>query len=580
MKSYQKLLAVIALSGMCMATAMASEGEVSAKKSKKHHAEKTEEKAPCEACEAIKRLEEKVTAQQAEIDQLKGVKPAEAGTTDAAAEAAAAAAQQQAAAAAAAAADANAKAAAAQADVAGMKNEVDSAAAAAQQAQKEVGDLEHPASIAYKGIKLTPGGFAAAETLWRQHDETADIGSSFSGIPYTATNTYHLTEFRGTARQSRLSLLGEGKAGPAKLTGYYEMDFLGAAATANENQSNSWQPRIRQAFGKVSLHGWSVTAGQTWSLLTLNRKGAEARAEWVPATIDAQYSVGYTWARLMTVRVAKTFADDKATVAFSIENPATQFGGAAPSGVTILGSGAGSSQLGNGNNYSVNLAPDLIAKVAYDPSFGHFEIKAVGRFFRDRVGGTSGNEGTNYTTLGGGIGAGAIVPLMHKKVDVIAETLFGRGTGRYGDSLATDVTYRPNGSLAAVRNLQAVAGVETHFLPKLDWYVYGGEEYLGRDVYGANVSGYGLTNINNLNCFIPNSGSCSAVTKGLIQGNTGFWYNVYKGGYGTLRYGMQYSYTYKTAWRAVDGTSSTPNALGAPKTSESIVMTSIRYYLP
>jgi hypothetical protein len=326
------------------------------------------------------------------------------------------------------------------------------------------------------------------------------------------------------------------------------------------------------------MNGWSLTAGQTWSLLTTDRTGTDARSEWVPATIDAQYVVGYTWARLMTVRLAKSFDDNKVTAAFSLENPATLAAkGTAPTGVTILDGGAGTGQLANGagstagtgGNFSANLAPDLIAKVAIDPGFGHYEIKAVGRFFRDRV--ESGTTGTNYNSIGAGLGAAAIVPIVSKKVDLIAEGMFGRGIGRYGDSSNVDVTYRPNGAFSPVQNLHALIGIEAQVTPKLSVYVYGGDEYQGRDTYGTSV-GFGLPTVSVASCDVANSNSCGALMKNLDQGITGFWYNFYKGGYGTLRYGMQYSYTHEATWAGATGL--------APKANENMAFTSLRYYLP
>jgi hypothetical protein len=428
--------------------------------------------------------------------------------------------------------------------------------------------------------------------LWRQHAENADIGSYYSGSNFpisvnSSTPAYNMTEWRGTARQSRITLLAEGNAGAAKLTGYYEMDFLGAAPTANENQSNSWQPRVRQLFGKVALHGWSVTAGQTWSLLTLNRQGTEARAEWVPATIDAQYIVGYTWERQWGVRVAKTFDDNKVTAAFAMENASTLAAGTTPIVGTLIG-GPGTGQLGNTKNFTTNLAPDLIAKVAFDPGFGHYELKVVGRFFRDRIGETGGSAGTTDTSLGGGFGAGAIVPVMKKKLDFIAQAMAGRGIGRYGDSSDTangDVTYRPNGSFMPLQNLQLAGGFEAHPTPKLDLYVYAGDEYLGRTVYpvvgtsSTTYFGYGVPTANVSGCFATGTanstftatGTCSPLTKSMIQGTAGFWYNVYKGAYGTLRAGGQYSYTYNNYWFATTGT---------PHANENMAFTSLRYYIP
>src|SRR5271170_5842430 len=59
-------------------------------------------------------------------------------------------------------------------------------------------------------VNLTLGGFIASEGLWRERDETADIGSSFSGVPFDNAPTAHTSEFRFTARQSRLSILVQG----------------------------------------------------------------------------------------------------------------------------------------------------------------------------------------------------------------------------------------------------------------------------------------------------------------------------------------------------------------------------------
>src|ERR1700722_8446306 len=59
-------------------------------------------------------------------------------------------------------------------------------------------------------ITLTPGGFLEFTGIYRQRNETADIGSSFAGIPFPNNNNYYIREFRETARNSRLSLLAQG----------------------------------------------------------------------------------------------------------------------------------------------------------------------------------------------------------------------------------------------------------------------------------------------------------------------------------------------------------------------------------
>src|SRR5208282_6778481 len=83
----------------------------------------------------------------------------------------------------------------------------------------------------------------------------------------------------------------------------------------------------------------------------------------------------------------------------------------------------GSGSLLNGTKPSTNVAPDLVAKVAVEPGWGHYEIKALGRFFRDRL------AGNNNEAFGGGVGAAAILPI-HSTLDLVIEGLSGAGIGR------------------------------------------------------------------------------------------------------------------------------------------------------
>ena len=178
-----------------------------------------------------------------------------------------------------------------------------------------------PTTIRFKGVNITPGGFIAAETVNRQRAESADINSYFNGIPYPTNATGKLSEMNLTGRQSRLSLLVEGKVSDAKLTGYYEMDFLGAGTTSNNRQSNSYVMRQRQLFARAEFaSGWAFTGGQMWSLATENKTGIINRNEWTPAVIDPQYVVGFTWARQYGFRVTKNF-DNKFALGFSVEGP-------------------------------------------------------------------------------------------------------------------------------------------------------------------------------------------------------------------------------------------------------------------
>ena len=450
-----------------------------------------------------------------------------------------------------------------------------------QTVEKTEPATENPVAIRFKGITITPGGFLEAAGIYRTHNENGDVTSTFGNIPFSGSANSFLSEFRGTARQSRISLLAEGKVRDWRTSGYYEADFLGAAPTANEVQSNSFNPRQRQLWGQVEFkNGLSVLAGQTWSLLTTDRKGLGPLHEMIPLTIDSQYAVGYNWARQWGARVTKNL-NDHVWAAFAIENPETTVGVInPPPGVFGLSNSPNAqspnsqftlSNTPGATGISTDVAPDLLAKMVFEPGWGHYELKALGRFFRDRVGGSN-----NYAGGGGG-GLAAVLPAT-KRLDVIVEGLAGVGIGRYGDSVGPDVTLRPDGTIVPIRGLQMLAGLEWHPSSKWDFYAYGGDEYYGRAAYvnsSGKGTGYGSPRVDNSGCSVesPNAMQlCPAQTRTIWQVQPGFWHRFYKGPEGTIQFGMSYSYTYRNTWVGADGIQ--------PKGIENMVMTSFRYYLP
>jgi hypothetical protein len=97
----------------------------------------------------------------------------------------------------------------------------------------------------------------------------------------------------------------------------------------------------------------------------------------------------------------------------------------------------------------------------------------------------------NDSSTGGGIGANGRVHLG-KHLDIGAHFLGGDGIGRYGTSTLSDATVRPNGTLALLRNDQALGTLEFHATPQLDIYAYAGSEYAsrwmdGNEGYGSNL---------------------------------------------------------------------------------------------
>ena len=120
-----------------------------------------------------------------------------------------------------------------------------------------------PTAFHFKGLTLTPGGFLTSTALVRARNENADASTSYAAIPLDGSSNANLSELRGTARNSQLSLLIQGAAGNTTLRGYVETDFLGAAPTANYVQASSWTPRLRQVWTQIERpSGLTITAGQ------------------------------------------------------------------------------------------------------------------------------------------------------------------------------------------------------------------------------------------------------------------------------------------------------------------------------
>ena len=413
-------------------------------------------------------------------------------------------------------------------DVADLKQNESNVALSLQDTQKNIeAKLESPSALHLKGITITPGGFLAAETVWRSHALGSDINTPFNSVPYDGANASALSEFFGSGRQSRMSMLAEGKLSSATIRGYVETDFLSAGVTSNNNQSNSYTLRQRQAYAQASLNsGWTFTGGQMWSLVAETKKGVENRSEATPMTIDPAYTVGFSWARQYGFRVAKKF-NDQLTWAVSVEDSQATLGGHLAPGQNnfIIGSQGTSGGLHDLTaNYSFNPSPDFITKVAVEPGWGHYELFGLVSDFRDRIfpcGGIitatngvlpasvpcgSGNipnssGAYNSNKIGGGVGLNARGTLS-QKWDVGIHLLAGDGIGRYGSAGLPDVIARPDGVLVPVRNYQGLSTLEYHS-KRLDIYANVGLEYEARAAYisGGKGAGYGSPLFNNSGCY-------------------------------------------------------------------------------
>jgi hypothetical protein len=528
----------------------------------------------------------------------------------------------------AAAADAASKAAAAQtqvsqqqqavvalkSDVTDLKTNATNAVLTLQETEKKLSAFEGPTTLHVKGINITPGGYAEAAFVRRSRELGADITTPFNSLTMPGASQSNLSEFFGSARQSKPTIYIAGRLKNVELSSYMSADFLSAGVTSTATETNGYTLRLRQAWGQAKFsNGWKFLGGQTWSLVTENRAGIapsddlgrvnDAR----PMTIDPQYSVGFTFARQYGIRLTKDFGD-KVSVAFAVENAEGTLTTHGNKDNFLLGEAGASNSFNTGGTYTANPSPDLIAKVAFDPGFGHYEVFGLADRFADRVFpcvepapgvncGTPNNTALgayNTSKEGGGFGANARWNFDNKHIVFGLHGFGGSGIGRYGAATLSDLAIHADGTVHLIKGLQGLTTLEWHG-KKLDVYSYVGAEYAARtydlDPNNKNTPvGYGAPGFLNSGCYTelaPSGGTtgfnpgslanCTGDTRAVIEGTAGFWYRFYNGPKGRFQFGTQYSYVTRQTW---SGAGATAGTSASPEGLDSMVYTSFRYYLP
>jgi hypothetical protein len=492
-------------------------------------------------------------------------------------------------------------------------------------------DMEGPLTIHFKGINITPGGFAAAEFVRRSRALGADLTTPFNNLTMPGASQNNLSEFFASARQSRPTVYIAARAGKVDFSAYVSGDFLSAGVTSTATQTDSYTLRLRQAWGQAKLPGgWSILGGQMWTLLTENKVSIQPSDDTGrtndarPMTIDPQYTVGFTFARQPGIRLTKSFGD-KVAIAFAVENPQATVTTSGNTNNYLLVQPGTNNSYNSTATYGFNPAPDLIAKIAFDPGFGHYEIFGLVDRFQDRIfpceqftsTTTAGvitytnvspacpslaNAGTataayNSSTSAGGFGANARWTFFDKHIVFGLHGFGGSAVGRYGAAQLPDVSINADGTIHPIKNLQGLASLEWHG-KKLDVYSYVGSEYDARSYSYDGVQslvsatpvfvGYGSPTFNDSGCYTetvpgtttlvsgPVAGSlahCSSQTRAVTEGTIGFWYRFHNGPRGRYQWGVQYSYLNRSTWAdEVHGLE--PHGL------DSMVFTSFRYYLP
>jgi hypothetical protein len=478
--------------------------------------------------------------------------------------------------------------------------------------------MHGPVSIYFKGITITPGGFAEAAFVRRSRELGADLPTPLNSLTAPAASQSSLSEFFGSARQSRASVYVDGRLSNVELSSYVSGDFLSAGVTSSATQTNSYTLRLRQAWGQAKFdNGWKFLGGQAWSLVTENKAGIapsddagrvnDAR----PATIDPQYTVGFTFARQYGIRLTKDFTDH-ISLAIALENPQGTLTTSNNTDNFLIGEAGASNSYNTTSTYTANPSPDVIAKIAFDQGPGHYEIFGLADRFTDRVfpcvepgtnpicTGTAATGAYNASKEGGGFGFNVRWTVDNKHVVFGLHEFGGTGVGRYGAAQLPDLSIHANGTLDLIRDYQGLGTLEYHG-KKLDLYSYAGIEYAGRAYdFDPNPNaagtapvgyvGYGAPEFSNAGCYTEtppsttgtagfNPGSlshCSFQTRAILEGTLGFWYRFYNGPKGKFQFGTQYSYVTKEAWSGVAGVGTS----GSPTGLDNMIFTSFRYYLP
>jgi hypothetical protein len=413
---------------------------------------------------------------------------------------------------------------------------------------------------------LTPVGFMDFTGVFHNHVAGGNIGTSFGSIPY-ATSTSgilpyqtNLSEFRLSIQNSRIGFRTDADVKGAHVIGYMEADFLGTPSSTNVAvTSNSQLLRARLYWVDLRKGGWEILGGQTWSLITPGRVGISP----LPADVfytqdmDVNYQAGLFWGRIPELRFVYHLPSEKAAFAVAIDSPDQYAGGSSGGSSIVLPTGlatpyAGELDFGasSGGIATPNLAPDIIAKLAVDPTKRvHFEIGGVERSFKVYYPGVAATKtaaaipAATFSNEGGG-GFLNLHLEIFKGFRLMTNNFWSDGGGRYIFGQAPDLVANADGSINPLHSSSTVTGFEYTNKNTLIFAYYGGI-YVSRDTVidtTGKLVGYGYT------------GSSSSQNRSIQEATFGFNQAIWKHPkYGALNLIGQYSYLTRNPWYVATG---------------------------
>jgi len=426
-----------------------------------------------------------------------------------------------------------------------------------------------PPYLRFGSVCITPVGFMDATFVWRDKNAASGIGSNFGSVPYNNVVNGKLSEARFSPQNSRIGFRIDGDWKGAHFMGYNEFDFLGTSGSNAITVTNgAFVPRLRLYWVDVRKGGWEFLAGQSWSMLTPNRVGMSPLPGdlFYSQVMDVNYMAGLTWTRQPGMRVLY-HAGEKVTFGLSLENPDQYIGGSGGGSTVVLPAAytaLSGTQLDAGSlvNAAPQLAPDVIAKIAFDPS-SRFHAEVAGIVSSFKIINTANlSQGQTFTKAGGGIQVGLNAEIF-KGFRLISTNFWSDGEGRYLFGQGPDVVVNASGNFNLLHAGGTVDGFEARAGKFLLFAYYGGI-YVGKDVaIDANGKpvGYGYT------------GSANSQNKAIQEVTFGFNETVWANPrYGAINLIGQYEYLTRNPWYI---------AAGSPdQTHDSTIYFDVRYTLP
>ncbi len=369
-------------------------------------------------------------------------------------------------------------------------------------AQEVARDQPEGPAVDLGPAKLRIGGYVGVAGIYRSTNSGGGPGTAFATIPYDNRLQGNVSETRLTAQHSRLSLRVDAAFPEARfrsLSGYFEMDFVGATPGNIAVTASSAGLRLRQAFADVQYgESFSMAVGQAFSLMTPAKRHLSV---WpsdyeLSQAVDLNYLAGVVWERVPQLRVTWR-PSTKLNWAVSVENPEQQIGAGL---VTLPACCAGdiTPQYNTGGDALnvPNLMPDFVTRVAFNPvpAF-HVDAGGVLRVFRHTI----APYDETFKAVGGGASINAsVAPVSGTRL--IGQYAFGSGLGRYVGGLAPDVAFDASGDITPIPVQSWVAGIEQVLTPRISLAGYysgiHADDTWFADTAGGNI-GFGFPGSSN-----------------------------------------------------------------------------------